>query len=813
MKLNNVKINYYKSFGEDSNNLQVEDDITVIVGKNESGKSNLLQLLSKIDLINGISDDDLNKVNRKYSDKKPSIELKFKLDTDEKDKIKERLEPIVRENIQNNLWKKTLEILGLFSELYIVNENFEIIFRDLIERDDKVTKKLLILYKNFQENLVRISGQESIYNTEEDDNHEYIMREINLNLKFLNDILINLYEIFKSSNIDESLQIKFDNDLEDIIKERTVLVENDVNKLDSIKKEYYDKYVESWSKKNSLNFNEIYINIVLNLFEILDNSRLSFEEMNKENIDNIISKKMNNIYGQLEYTEFTLKKGKVIEIDGAFKIYFKYEKKLKSSINHLCSFNQKIVNSIQTTQGTEVYNRYISSLKKLESNIFSTYKDFYKNRQKYSSALNQKEIESYSDSFSYIEESIDFIYNFIPIFYLYEEKFLEDKYTYNDEFVQTFNSKNLIYLFFNIIGINIDDLRKIFNNQLSGEAQDLKNRINKSIEENIEQEFNNFYKQEEIQMSISFDGKCFSPFIDSSNNIMNISERSRGLRWYLSMFIDMKANNLSDKKVIYLIDEPAVYLHPNAQKQVLEFLKSLTENQNQLIYATHSPYMIDPNEFQKARALQKEDGITKIYNKIYNSELGKESKSETLTPILSAIGLDLRYNLGPSNQMLNIVTEGITDYMYISAMANYLDIKGIYILPSVGAPNVDQLACILIGWGLDFKILLDYDKAGNDAAKKLKKLNLEINKDYYFLTGKDEFNREDDNIVIENLIYEQDLDNMGIDKDVDKTIKAKVFKSKVENKEVDLSEQTVRNFEQLFEILGVYEKKKEPILE
>ena len=60
MKLNNVKINYYKSFGENSNNLQVEDDITVIVGKNESGKSNLLQLLSKVDLLNGISDEDLN---------------------------------------------------------------------------------------------------------------------------------------------------------------------------------------------------------------------------------------------------------------------------------------------------------------------------------------------------------------------------------------------------------------------------------------------------------------------------------------------------------------------------------------------------------------------------------------------------------------------------------------------------------------------------------------------------------------------------------------------------------------------------------
>ena len=162
--------------------------------------------------------------------------------------------------------------------------------------------------------------------------------------------------------------------------------------------------------------------------------------------------------------------------------------------------------------------------------------------------------------------------------------------------------------------------------------------------------------------------------------------------------------------------------------------------------------------------------------------------------------------------MLNIVTEGITDYMYISAMANYLEIEGIYILPSVGAPNVDQLACILIGWGLNFKILLDYDKAGNEAAKKLKNLNLEINKDYYFLTGKDKFNREDETVVIEDLVNEKDISEMKIDENAEKIIKARMFKTKVENKKVDLSEETVRNFGQLFESLGVYEREKEPIL-
>lgn len=796
MKLNHVKVNYYKSFGEDLNNFQVEDDITVIVGKNESGKSNLLELLSKIDLLNGISDDDLNKLNRKYSGEKPSIELKFKLDNDEKNVIKERLEPIVSENIKNNLWEKTLEILDLFSELYIAKTGFEQMFGDLLEREnDKITKNLSIAYKKFKLN-------ENLSSTD----------NISTNRENLNDILANLYEIFYLLNIEENLKIKFDNDLEDRIKNIILPKENKKDKFENILDKYNDKYNKNLNKGNPLNFKDNVLNSAISLFEDLEDLRLDFEQMNKEKIDSIISKKMNSVYKNLEYTKFTLKEETVVQIDGAFKIYFEYEKKLKNSINNLFDFNQKILTNIENIQEIENYKKDIISLENLEYKIFSSYKDFCKNKQTYLITLNEKNKQQYSESLLYVEEGIDFIYNFIPIFYLYEEKFLEDKYTYNDEFLQNFNEKNLIYLLFNTLDINSNDLERIFYDQLSGESQDIKNKINKSIKENIEHDFNNFYKQEKIQMSIAFDGKDFAPFINSSDNTMNISEKSRGLRWYLSMFIDMKANNLSAKNVIYLIDEPAVYLHPNAQREVLEFFKSLTANQNQLIYATHSPYMIDSNQLHKVRAFKKIDGITKIYNKVYNSELSKVSKSETLSPILDAIGLDLRYNLGPSNQMLNIVTEGITDYMYIGAMANYLDIEGIHILPSVGVQNVHQLASILIGWGLDFKILLDYDDEGNKATKKLKELNLEINKDYYFLTGKDEFNREDKTVVIEDLVNEKDISEMKIDENAEKIIKARMFKTEVENENVDLSEETVRNFEQLFESLGVYEREKEPIL-
>ena len=55
MKVNMVKINNYKSIGKEKNILTM-DDINIIVGKNESGKSNVVEALSGIDLT-GLTDE------------------------------------------------------------------------------------------------------------------------------------------------------------------------------------------------------------------------------------------------------------------------------------------------------------------------------------------------------------------------------------------------------------------------------------------------------------------------------------------------------------------------------------------------------------------------------------------------------------------------------------------------------------------------------------------------------------------------------------------------------------------------------------
>lgn len=54
MKLKSIKIENYKSFGNENNTLILEN-INTVIGKNESGKTNLIDCLSKIDLT-GIND-------------------------------------------------------------------------------------------------------------------------------------------------------------------------------------------------------------------------------------------------------------------------------------------------------------------------------------------------------------------------------------------------------------------------------------------------------------------------------------------------------------------------------------------------------------------------------------------------------------------------------------------------------------------------------------------------------------------------------------------------------------------------------------
>ena len=220
--------------------------------------------------------------------------------------------------------------------------------------------------------------------------------------------------------------------------------------------------------------------------------------------------------------------------------------------------------------------------------------------------------------------------------------------------------------------------------------------------------FGKFWHQKPIELSLKLDGQkvLFSIQDEGKETVYRPEQRSKGLQWYISFFLRLTSESKSNNLI--LIDEPGLYLHATAQLDVLTLFEELAQF-NQIIFSTHSPYLIDASKLGRIRLVTKnpKTGNIEINN------FHKDADLETLTPIITAIGLDLTKGFAlPNNK--NIIVEGISDYYYLQAMINYLKINEGYsfpdditFIPCVGNTNEGSVASLLHGYGLRYKILLD----------------------------------------------------------------------------------------------------------
>ena len=77
MKIKSVVISNYKSLGDERNTLLLEDNITALIGKNDSGKSNILEALGNMSFTHYINTEFFSKKNR-YTKKSIVITLELK---------------------------------------------------------------------------------------------------------------------------------------------------------------------------------------------------------------------------------------------------------------------------------------------------------------------------------------------------------------------------------------------------------------------------------------------------------------------------------------------------------------------------------------------------------------------------------------------------------------------------------------------------------------------------------------------------------------------------------------------------------------
>lgn len=390
----------------------------------------------------------------------------------------------------------------------------------------------------------------------------------------------------------------------------------------------------------------------------------------------------------------------------------------------------------------------------------------------------------------------------MPSIVCYKEETVDDVYK-RDSLRQSFNNNNFpqgLRTLLGTLNVSPEDFMNALNDSQRDSVRSIRRRIQREAEK-FSEEFNQFYNntKEQILLSITCDvGQAVvSISRTDEDEAFKLSERSQGLRWYLVFFAALR-NAKACKNSLVLIDEPAIHLHVDAQKEVLALFESLQENGIQIIYTTHNPSMLDTNSWECIRTIEKVDNISNIHP-LTESHKGIKN-IETLSPVQKAMGCCLKNTLAPERNQKNIIVEGITDYYYLKAMLpiSETDIKdNFYLIPACGAANIPNIVSIFAGWGYDFCVLLDNDNAGRETAKALERLEKLTENKVFFVS-------DETDSTVESLLSEKvrgQVAQYDSDGKLQKSVTALRFLRAVESENIDLDTETKSNFGALFEKL------------
>jgi len=196
-------------------------------------------------------------------------------------------------------------------------------------------------------------------------------------------------------------------------------------------------------------------------------------------------------------------------------------------------------------------------------------------------------------------------------------------------------------------------------------------------------------------------------------------QHSAGFQWFFSFLAAFSEYEHGDPPVIILLDEPAVGLHARAQADFLRFIEERLTRRCQVLYTTHSPFMVQPGHLERVRMVEdrgKQDGSS-----VSSEVLSRDP--DTLFPLQGALGYDLVQHLFVAEH--NLVVEGTSDYAYLRVLSDHLSALGRVtldprwsIVPVGGADAVPTFVALL-GNHLNVTVLLDSRKEGHQRLNRL----------------------------------------------------------------------------------------------
>ena len=239
-----------------------------------------------------------------------------------------------------------------------------------------------------------------------------------------------------------------------------------------------------------------------------------------------------------------------------------------------------------------------------------------------------------------------------------------------------------------------------------------------------------WWTEKRHKLHFDADGEDLVLKVSDQHNAFPIpfDERSHGFQWFFSFYlVFLVESQKAHKGAILLLDEPGLHLHPTLQSKLIDLFERVSNN-NQLIYSTHLPFLIDGEHLERVRTVHLAG--PEPQKTLVSNDVRPTGDRDTLFPIQAALGYSIAQTLFLGKRSL--IVEGITDYWLLRALSSLLPVldsstplhEETVLIPAGGTSRLMPLASIMlssttgVGHGR-LLVLLDSDSEGRQAAKRM----------------------------------------------------------------------------------------------
>jgi predicted ATP-dependent endonuclease of OLD family len=267
---------------------------------------------------------------------------------------------------------------------------------------------------------------------------------------------------------------------------------------------------------------------------------------------------------------------------------------------------------------------------------------------------------------------------------------------------------------FNIAGIDKNEIAQRINSIVGSPSR--KSQLQDELANKVTEHINKVWKEHKINIRFEIDNMQLTFLVEEKSDTKHkfeANKRSDGFKQFVSILLNLSIENetgtLSNK--VILLDEPETHLHPSGQKYLRDELLKISEN-NLVIYATHSIYMVDTKHLDRHMSVKKEGSLTQITQIDKNNPYGEEV-------LYNALGASVLEHIEPNV----LIVEGKTDKdileLYFQKLKTDLKPPRLSIISADGANDVIKYVKFFNNKLIQGFVLLDSDKSGINAKKDI----------------------------------------------------------------------------------------------